>query len=91
MLSDAKFPISTYIVSLNESPIANLNPALKPLLTLYLMIMKITGPTESDRNNPSPNPAMNDVSMCLDEINPKLSARSMINIRQESKEILLRG
>jgi len=32
------------------------------------MIMNITGPTETERNMPSPNPAMKDVNMLLDEI-----------------------
>jgi hypothetical protein len=35
------------------------------------MIIKMTGPTERDKNNPSPNPAMNDVNMRIDKIDPK--------------------
>lgn len=55
----------TYMVSEKETPMAKLNPALKPLLILYLMIMKMTGPTERDKNTPRPNPAMNDVIICI--------------------------
>src|ERR1044072_68441 len=32
-------------------------PALKPLLILYLIMANITGPTDTDRNIPSPKPA----------------------------------
>jgi hypothetical protein len=31
------------------------------------MIIKITGPTESERKTPSPNPAIKDVNMYVDE------------------------
>src|SRR5690242_10306807 len=36
-------------------------PARKPLLRLYLIMAKITGPTERDKNSPKPKPAISEV------------------------------
>jgi hypothetical protein len=51
------------------------------------MIMKITGPTESDKKTPSPSPAMNDVSMQMSLIRFLPEDQT----GQESKENLPKG
>jgi hypothetical protein len=48
-------------------------PALNPLFTLYLMMANITGPTDTDRNIPSPKPAT------IAAIMVKISKRQMLN------------
>src|SRR5580698_8886760 len=50
----------TSMISLTHTPATKLNPPLCPLSRLCLMMVKIIGPTDKARTNPSANPFKTD-------------------------------
>ena len=54
--SENKFDTNTSIKSLIHTPPTKLIPPARPLLTLCLTTVMITGPTDNAKNRPSPIP-----------------------------------